>query len=870
MLNLNKNKLIPATDIAAYWGEIKGDISKQTDLVELTTDLDTSIKGWVESKGFLTEHQDLSSYALKSEIPSLTGYATENWVESKGYLTEHQDLSSYALKSEIPSLTGYATESWVTNQGYITSIPDTFATKSWVSEQGYLTEHQDLSSYALKSEIPSLTGYATESWVNEQNYVSDPNNDLAPLFNKQDGYLNYNLIAPGYGETWIGNANFPTTYGARYVFNVGGEVYNYAPIGQEGDGNIYKFNEESGKFEEISTANGDIPNTGFPMWKTPDGFTRYGINYAVDLQSGYFDYWQHSTDPEGNDVVSIYQVYINSIDNVIFGTNGRPYIVSYDFDRAFVWDYNNSDFTITVPVSGVPTANYFRYHCYFNGKYLCVWDSVMYEFVEHFDEQGEVTSVSFEVVSDPYFPLTTVNGTTVNIPYVKQLDSITVYIEHNTSTAYQLVDGVWTVIEGFTFDEVPGKATSPGCTFKDYLFGYGYSKSKNEMIPFYHFGPKKEFYGWDQIDFSKYVTNNSLEQKGYATQEWVENQQYAKGSDLNLYVYDPKHRLNLEDPAPLVDGKQIATTDMCITNSSYSYPGPYIEGVAALLDGMEPEYRYYFTTPSGRIIYTNPSSSVAYEFNGTEWIPLQSVTNFVASYFSVELNDGLYAVNINDWVLYRWDDTNSNWQYIIQASNDNIWAADENTLRCSNNQKLVNNNDGTYQWVEDLVTNYPASGVLCVKLGQNYYYINGNSVYIYNEADKSFVMIHYTIEYPSYHWFTYDGCLYYFSTDGDTIRKVDPSKVGTDKWDTPTDIFWSSIDYVYFEYDNKLWTCKYNNLLGVYQLGYTYSITKSAPEAPTQNGTYVLKATVLNGQVTYSWVVDEVPQAVQITNQILE
>ena len=116
MLELNKNKLIPATEIIAYWGEIKGDISKQTDLVELTTDLDTSIKGWVEGKGYLTEHQDLSSYALKTEVPSLDGYATEEWVESKNYLTEHQDLSDYALKIEIPSLDGYATQSWVNNQ----------------------------------------------------------------------------------------------------------------------------------------------------------------------------------------------------------------------------------------------------------------------------------------------------------------------------------------------------------------------------------------------------------------------------------------------------------------------------------------------------------------------------------------------------------------------------------------------------------------------------------------------------------------------------------------------------------------------------------------------------------------------------------
>ena len=690
--------------------------------------------------------------------------------------------------------------------------------------------------------------------------------EVEPLFNKQDGYLNYNLIAPGYSETWIEGGNFPTTYGARYVFNVGGEVYNFVP-GE--DSNIYKFNEESGKFELISTANGVVIDTGYPMWKTPDGITRYGIDRTVDLQTGSFEKWYHSSSPEGNEVSSIYQVYLSSIDNVILGTNGRPYVVSYDFDKAFVWDYNTNDFTITVPVSGVPNPNYFRYHCYFNGKYLIVWDSVMYEFVEHFDEQGEVTSVSFEVVSEPYFPLTTVNGTTVNVPYVKQLQSSTVYIEHNTSTAYQLVDGVWTVIEGFTFDEVPGKATSTGCTFKDYLFGYGYSKSKDGMIPFYNFGPKKEFYGWDQIDFSKYVTNNSLEQKGYATQKWVENQGYAKDANLSSYVYDPNHRLNLAEPAPLVDGKQIATIDMCIINRTYSYPGPYIKDVASLLDGMQPEYQYYYTTPSGRIIYTNPDTRVAYEFNGTEWIPLQSVTNFVVSYFPVELNDGLYAVNINDWVLYRWDDTNSNWQYIIQASNDHIWAADENTLRCSNNQKLVHNNDGTYQWVEDLVSNYPESGILvCAKLGQDYYYISGNSVYTYNEVDKSFSLINTTIEYPSDHWFTYDGCLYYFWDSG--IRKVDPSQVGTDKWDTITDIYWLSSNYVYFEYNNNLWTTVFDDSLGVYQFGYTYNMTESAPAAPTQDGTYVLKATVLNGQVTYSWVVDEVPQAVQITNQILE
>ena len=48
-----------------------------------------------------------------------------------------------------------------------------------------------------------------------------------------------------------------------------------------------------------------------------------------------------------------------------------------------------------------------------------------------------------------------------------------------------------------------------------------------------------------------------------------------------------------------------------------------------------------------------------------------------------------------------------------------------------------------------------------------------------------------------------------------------------------------------------------------------YQYINETPKVPATDGTYVLKATVLNGKVTYSWVVDEVAQALQITNQIL-
>ena len=135
-------------------------------------------------------NETLEDYALKTEVPSLDGYATQEWVESKGYVTAETLPEGIATESWVQSqgyltshqdLTGYATESWVTNQGYITSVPDTFATKDWVSSQGYLTEHQSLDGYATQSWVSSqgyltshqsLDGYATQEWVTSQGYTT--------------------------------------------------------------------------------------------------------------------------------------------------------------------------------------------------------------------------------------------------------------------------------------------------------------------------------------------------------------------------------------------------------------------------------------------------------------------------------------------------------------------------------------------------------------------------------------------------------------------------------------------------------------------------------------------------------------------------
>lgn len=78
------------------------------------------------------------------------------------YLTDN----NYAKKSDIPSLSGYATESWVLGKNYITSSAlSDYATQEWVNNQGYATA----SSLKVVSDKLNdfLTGTDTDGIINK-------------------------------------------------------------------------------------------------------------------------------------------------------------------------------------------------------------------------------------------------------------------------------------------------------------------------------------------------------------------------------------------------------------------------------------------------------------------------------------------------------------------------------------------------------------------------------------------------------------------------------------------------------------------------------------------------------------------------------
>ena len=158
---------------------------------------------------------DLSDYVTKSELQAkldalhinidLSSYATK---EELTQAINSIDLSAYAKKTDIPSLDGYAKKSDIPSlEGYVTETE--------LNAKGYLTQHQDLSAYALKTEIPtvpSLDGYATTEYVN--NAVSNvPTTDLSNYYTKAETYSKTEvdtLVANSGGSSSGGTTPTPT------------------------------------------------------------------------------------------------------------------------------------------------------------------------------------------------------------------------------------------------------------------------------------------------------------------------------------------------------------------------------------------------------------------------------------------------------------------------------------------------------------------------------------------------------------------------------------------------------------------------------------------------------------------------------------
>ena len=148
-------------------------------------------------------------------------------------------IDSLAEKSEIPTKTSQLTN----DSGFLTSIPSEYVTESELNAKGYLTEHQDLSDYALKSEIPDtlsdLEDDATHRTVTDAeksiwSSKSDFSGDYNDLTNKPTIPSISGLASESYVDTKIAAIPTPDVSGQINTHNTATDAHNYLRLLVEG------------------------------------------------------------------------------------------------------------------------------------------------------------------------------------------------------------------------------------------------------------------------------------------------------------------------------------------------------------------------------------------------------------------------------------------------------------------------------------------------------------------------------------------------------------------------------------------------------------------------------------------------------------
>lgn len=232
--------------------------------------------------------QVLNGKADKSEIPSLNGYATEDWVEGQGYLKEHQDLSDYAKKNEVPTLPQFRTINGQKITGDTTNIViegggggETITVDSELSttstnplQNKAITNA--LSNKANLSDIPSLNGYATENWVLNKKYLTQ-HQDLsdyatkADLNKKQDVLVSGQNIKTINGQDIFGSGDI--TIESDGVKKWEGTRAEYNALGTYDENTLYIITDENVEYAKKT----DIPSlTGYATqtWVEEQGYLK--------------------------------------------------------------------------------------------------------------------------------------------------------------------------------------------------------------------------------------------------------------------------------------------------------------------------------------------------------------------------------------------------------------------------------------------------------------------------------------------------------------------------------------------------------------------------------------------------------------------
>lgn len=620
---------------------------------------------------------------------------------------------------------------------------------------------------------------------------------------------------------------------------------------------IYKFNTDTASFDLVVTTTSSMNN--FPLWMDKTGRVYGRRDRQIDLETGSYTNvslncygFTYQTDPFKTNIwEGRYGVYSLS--------NSDPQKFNEETQLFETWTINFND--------GVPDlANLATYSFEYEGHILFVEYNQMWEIIEYEDH------IDVLLVNDPYFPILS-QYYEEGWHYVSCDAGLFHISNYGGSDNYKFENGSW---NSFSFklndtDNDPYWVSFGGMTVGNWLIGRIQDRYVSSVI---NMGSDTvTVSNWEAVknvavDLDSQQTINAFKyfNSGISTPS-ITNIGTIAGNVMNInseehliitsgYIDIQNNNTFTKNNIPVV------TKDELFTNDTVMPYGNMTETVdMESIGGLDTEYHSWFNV-NDRIFYT--INGDWYELTNIGWNQVSFSCEIILDYIYIAGN-GAYMFSYDgstNWDLYSWDNANTDWVMLSGASipegdfvNDNAYYFyDGSTLRFSNEKKLVDLGNNTYEWQQETDMPEYYEGRYVQFNGHIYCnYRSDDSFYEYNPATYTYNQLGY-IGYPTTGLKVMFGMI--VSENYGYLRyvdfnKIDPNDPGVDL-NSDEYIVQLCNNYAFFGSNGVNLYCCNNN----WEFVKTYGVDYEIPEVPAANGTYKLQAVRVGDQITYSWVLD--------------
>lgn len=371
------NLLYNGSQIATGAGDI--DLSEYAKTSTVNTQIDNAVsttKTWVENKGYLTEHQSLTDYAKKSEIPSKM-VASVTCAYAYGNNDTNVPTSWASSLSDLklaPSMSG-------DTQAYLWEKQTTTYTDNTTSVSYYATITSNaLASYAKTADIPDVSGLATKTELNKKQDKLTAGSNITienGTINSTNGY--YFSSTNTFTDEDKANLLDALFYNKKACIYIGGDiVIRKFPLGNAYAMATLHLNGSTQNIITIYTVKVTGRTDDKSVQVTSNTFSTFLTYYLVGSDTPPVN-WQYTQDVSDSSLANATELYVSvSIDdnnkvpvyirtsqNYTLGNNiGRHYCfidATTDVPQNCYISYNGSSVTAQSQTGGIYTIEYIWY-----------------------------------------------------------------------------------------------------------------------------------------------------------------------------------------------------------------------------------------------------------------------------------------------------------------------------------------------------------------------------------------------------------------------------------------------------------------------------------------------------------------------------